>query len=138
MGGVYRFDLANADPVMVAEVSAEAQRVVEADGDSNAVLPAPQPGHKLAVALLRARDVTDEALWGMDLHMSRERTEPGIEDFPPFQELVTLSGISLTNSVNELREEIDRLLATDILITTFQDPDIAREMYPDGTSVVEY
>lgn len=50
MGGVYRFDLANADPVMIAEVSQKAQRIVEADGDSNVVLPAPQPGHKLAVA----------------------------------------------------------------------------------------
>ncbi len=34
--------------------------------------------------------------------------------------------------------EIDRLLATDILITTFIDPDTAQEMYPDGTSAVEY
>lgn len=85
--------------------------------------------------MLKARDATDEALWGMDMTMSRERTEPGIEDFPPFQEAVTLSGISLTTSVNELRDHIDRLLAADILLTTFQDPDVAQEMYPDGTSV---
>ncbi|WP_100483802.1 hypothetical protein [Mycobacteroides abscessus] len=138
MRGIYRFDLANADPEMIAEVSAEAQRIVEADGDSCAVLPAPQPGHKLAAVLLAARDAIDETLWGMDLVMSRERIKPGIEDFPPFQELVALSGISLTTDVNELRTEIDRLLATDILITTFIDPDTAQEMYPDGTSIVEY
>lgn len=138
MGGVYRFDLATADPVMIAEVSEKVQKIIEADGGRGAVLPAPQPGHKMAVTMLNARDVTDELLWGMDLRMSRERSEPGIEDFPPFQEAVTLSGISLTTDVNELRAQIDRLLATDILLTTFQDPDIAQEMYPDGTSIVEY
>lgn len=102
------------------------------------MLPTPQPGHKLAAMPLAARDAIAETLWAMDLVMSRERTKPGIEDFPPFQELVTLSGISLSTDVNELHVEIDRLLATDILITTFIDPDIAQEMYPDGTSTVEY
>ncbi|WP_016889219.1 hypothetical protein [Mycobacteroides abscessus] len=138
MHGVYHFDLAKADPEMIAEVSAEARRIVEADGESCAVLPTPQPGHKLAATLLAARDAIDETLWAMDLVMSRERTKPGIEDFPPFQELVALSGISLSTDVNELRAEIDRLLATDTLITTFIDPDTAQEMYPDGTSTVGY
>ncbi|WP_457125813.1 hypothetical protein [Mycobacteroides abscessus] len=103
MHGVYHFDLANADPAMIAEVSAEAQRIVEADGNSCAALPTPQPGHKLAAVLLAARDATDETLWAMDLVMSRERIKPGIEGFPPFQELVALSGISLSTDVNELR-----------------------------------
>lgn len=138
MHGVYHFDLANADPEMIAEVSAEAQRIVAAGGDCSAVLQAPQPGHKLAAVLLAARDATDEALWAMDLVMDRERAVPGIEEFPPFQELVALSGISLCTSVDELRAEIDRLLAADVLLTTFIDPETAEEMYPDGTSVVEY
>lgn len=138
MSGAYQFDLANADPEMIAEISEKIHQAIQNDGGGSQVPAKPQPGHKLAAALLAARDATDEALWGMDLAMSRERTEPGIEDFPPFQELVALSGISLTTSVNELRAEIDRLLATDILITTFIDPDLADEMYPDGTSIVEY
>lgn len=138
MSGIYRFDLAAADPIMVAEVSAEIRQVVDADGDNCAIPLPPQPGHRLAEVLLKARDATDTALWGLELAMSRECTAPGIEDFPPFQELVTLSGISLVTSVNELRAQIDRLLAADILLTTFIDPDTAQNMYPDGTSVVEY
>ncbi|BAX97337.1 hypothetical protein MSTE_02021 [Mycobacteroides stephanolepidis] len=138
MNGVYHFDLAAADPLMLSEISEKIHQAIQRDGGGNAVPVKPQPGHRLAATLLKARDATDAALWSLDMTMSRERAEPGIEDFPPFQDYVTLSGISLTTSVNELRAEIDRLLATDILLTTFIDPDIAEEMYPDGVSTVEY
>ncbi|MUM23541.1 hypothetical protein FZI91_17800 [Mycobacterium sp. CBMA271] len=67
--------------------------------------------------------------------MSRERTEPSIEDFPPFQEAVSLTGLALTTSA---APDIDRLLAVDILLTTLQDRGMAREMYPDGTSPLKF